>query len=159
MSNRHHLTAEDLTSLTEALNVHPINAKARRTISSPGDATGLTTLGINIFEVAPGDKSTEFHVHTCEDEAVFVLSGSGMARTGADTHPIHTGDFLGYPKGGPAHEIRNASDVPLRLLAIGQRLSEDVIDYPDQGKRLYRSAGKLNDLVDVAQIVPLGAAD
>ena len=50
-------------------------------------------------------------------------------------------------------------DVPLRLLVIGQRLPEDIIDYLDQGKRLYRSAGKLNDLVDVAQIVPLGTAD
>lgn len=159
MSNCHHLTAKDLASLTGALSVHPVNAEARRTISSPGDATGLTTLRINIFEVAPGDKSTEFHVHTCEDEAVFVLSGLGMARTGADTHPIHPGDFLGYPKSGPAHEIRNTGDVPLRLLVIGQRLPEDIIDYPDQGKRLYRSAGKLNDLVDVAQIVPLGAAD
>lgn len=100
MPNRHHLTAEDLASLTGALSVHPVNAKARRTISSPGDATGLTNLGINIFEVAPGDKSTEFHVHTCEDEAVFVLSGLGMARTGADTYAIHPGDFIGFLSSG-----------------------------------------------------------
>lgn len=123
MPNPHHLTAEDFASLTGALSIHPLNAEARRTSSSPGDATGLTTLGINIFEIAPGDKSTDFHVHTCEDEAVFVLSGLGMARTGADTHAIHLGDFLGYPKGGPAHEILNTGDMPLRLLVIGQRLA------------------------------------
>lgn len=159
MPNPYHLTASDLAALPAALNIHPVNPAARRSISSPGDATGLTTLGINIFQIAPGDKSTEYHVHTCEDEAVYVLEGIGTARTGADTHPIHPGDFIGYPKGGPAHEIHNTGDGPLRLLVIGQRLAEDIIDYPDQGKRLYRAAGRVNDLVEMDQITPFGAAD
>jgi uncharacterized cupin superfamily protein len=136
-----------------------VNGAARRIISSPGDATGLTTLGINIFEVAPGDKSTEYHVHACEDEAVYVLSGTGTARTGEETHAVQPGDFIGYPKGGPAHDIRNTGTVPLRLLVMGQRLREDIIDYPDQGKRLYRAAGHRNDLVDMAHITSLDPAD
>ena len=61
MSNRHHLTAEEVASLPGELNIHPVNPEARRTITSPGDATGLTTLGVNIFVVAPGDKSTDHH--------------------------------------------------------------------------------------------------
>lgn len=159
MSNRHYISAADLSALPTTHSVHPLNAEARRTISSPGDATGLTTLGINIFEIASGDKSTEYHVHTFEDEAVFVLSGSGTARTGGDTHLINAGDFIGYPKRGPAHEIRNTGDEPLRLLVVGQRLKEDIVDYPDQGKRLYRSEGNFNDLVDVADVTALDAAD
>lgn len=155
----YHLTAADLAALPSNLNVHPVNAAARRTISSPGDATGLTTLGINIFEIAPGDKSTEFHVHACEDEAVYVLSGSATARTGDDTHAIHAGDFIGYPKGGPAHEIHNTGAAPLRLLVIGQRLEEDVIDYPDQRKRLYRYAGRANDVVALDHVTPFESAD
>ncbi|WP_298938462.1 cupin domain-containing protein [uncultured Ruegeria sp.] len=103
--------------------------------------------------------STEYHVHACEDEAVYVLSGTGTARTGDDTHDISSGDFIGYPKGGPAHEIRNTSDRPLRLLVIGQRLSEGIVDYPDQNKRLYRCAGRPNDLVDIGRIIPLGSTD
>ncbi|MEM7472932.1 MAG: cupin domain-containing protein [Pseudomonadota bacterium] len=159
MANRYHLSAADIIALPTVHSIHPVNAKARRTISSPGDATGLTSLGINIFEVAIGDKSTEFHVHACEDEAVYVLSGTGTARTGDDSHSINPGDFIGYPKGGPAHEIHNTGDGPLRLLVVGQRLEQDIIDYPDQGKRLYRCEGSFNDLVDVAQVTPLGAAD
>ena len=159
MSNPQHLTAKQIDSLPSALNVHPVNSEARRTISSPGDTTGLTTLGVNVFVIAPGDKSTEFHVHACEDEAVYVLSGIGTARTGNDTHHVSPGDFIGYPKGGPAHEIRNTGDEPLRLLVIGQRLSEDVIDYPDQTKRLYRCSGHTNDLVDITQITPFDPAD
>lgn len=159
MPNRHHLTAADPASLPRQFNVHPVNDDARRTISSPGDAAGLTTLGVNIFEVAPGDKSTEYHVHAREDEAIYVLAGSGTARTGEDVHPIQQGGFIGYPKGGPAHEIRNTGDIPLRLLVIGQRLTEDIVDYPDQGKRLYRTAGSINDLVDLNHINRLDFAD
>jgi uncharacterized cupin superfamily protein len=159
MPDRYHLTAAELTALPVTDSVHPVNLEARRRISSPGDVTGLTTLGVNIFEIAQGDKSTEYHVHACEDEAVYVLSGTGTARTGDATHAIDVGDFVGYPKGGPAHEIRNTGDVPLRLLVIGQRLAEDVIDYPDQGKRLYRCGGRSNDMVDVEQIEPFGPAD
>lgn len=159
MSNRYHLTPAEIASLPASLNIHPVSPEARRTISSPGDATGLTTLGVNIFVVAPGDKSTEYHVHACEDEAVYVLSGIGTARTGNDTHSVGPGDFIGYPKGGPAHEIRNTGDGLLQLLVIGQRLSEDVIDYPNQDKRLYRYAGRANDLVDKERVSPLDFAD
>lgn len=159
MSNRYHLSAEKVAALPTQMSIHPVNNEARRTISSPGDATGLTTLGINIFVVAPGDKSTEFHVHACEDEAVYVLSGTGTARTGEETHAVRAGDFIGYPKGGPAHELRNTGEEPLRMLVIGQRLAEDVIDYPDQGKRLYRFAGRASDLIDVDRITPLDGAD
>ena len=159
MPNPYHLTAADVASLPGTLNVHPVNPDARRTISSPGDATGLTKLGVNIFVIAPGDKSTEYHVHACEDEAAYVLSGTGTARTGADTHDVGPGDFIGYPKGGPAHEIRNTGESPLHLLVIGQRLSEDVIDYPDQNKRLYRYAGRENDLVDTKGSTSMDFAD
>jgi len=159
MTNPYHLTAEMLAALPSMLNVHPVNPAARRRVSSPGDATGLTTLGVNIFEIAPGDKSTEYHVHACEDEAVYVLSGKGTARTGGQTHPVEQGDFVGYPKGGPAHEICNTGQMPLRLLVIGQRLTEDIIDYPDQGKRLYRGAGRINDLVNTGNVTDFGPAD
>ncbi|MEM6305933.1 MAG: cupin domain-containing protein [Pseudomonadota bacterium] len=159
MSRRTHLTAAEIAALPQTFDVHPVNPSARRSISSPGDATGLTTLGINIFEIAPGDKSTEYHVHACEDEAVFVLSGTGTARTGEDRYAINPGDFIGYPKGGRAHEIRNTSDAPLRLLVMGQRLPMDIVDYPDEGKRLYRSAGRPNDLVDIQHITHQSDAD
>ena len=159
MTVRHYLSAEALAALPKTLNVHPVNASARRSICSPGDATGLTTLGINIFEVAPGDKSTEFHVHACEDEAVYILSGKGTARTGKETHHVNPGDFIGYPKGGPAHEILNTGTEPLVLLVIGQRLPEDTIEYPDKGKRLYRYASGHSDLVDMDHIVTLDDAD
>jgi uncharacterized cupin superfamily protein len=82
-----------------------------------------------------------------------------MARTGQDIHPIQQGDFIGYPKGGTAQEIRNTRDVPLRFLVISQRLTEYIVDYPDQAKHLYLAVGRVNDLVDVVDIMYLDCAD
>jgi len=39
---------------------------------------------------------------------------------------------------------------------MGQRLEQDVTDYPHQGKRLYRNSGEWN-LVDLADIIDPGS--
>ena len=46
---------------------HFLNARARRSNKSVGDATGLTGIGVHLVEIAPGDLSTEHHVHHFED--------------------------------------------------------------------------------------------
>jgi uncharacterized cupin superfamily protein len=45
----------------------------------------------------------------------------------------------------------NDGDEPLVCLVIGQRLAQDVGDYPRLGKRLYRNSGEWN-LVDHTDI-------
>ena len=37
-------------------------------------------------------------------------------------------------------------------IIVGQRLGFDVVDYPEQNKRLYRHAGQPADLVDIAAV-------
>ncbi len=46
-----------------------------------------------------------------------------------------------------AHELKNTGDETLVILVMGQRLDQDVADYPDKNKRLYRNSGKW-DLVE-----------
>nr|WP_281493974.1 cupin domain-containing protein [Jannaschia sp. S6380] len=112
-----------------------------------------------MIEVAPGDLTTEYHLHHHEDECVYVLDGEGTARIGAEFHAIGPGDFLGYRKGGLAHAIENTGAVPLRCLVIGARLPHDVGDYPDRGKRILRQAGLPWNLVDHDAIeTPKGGA-
>ena len=112
---------------------------------------GLKNIGIHLISIAPGDKSTEFHAHKYEDEAIYVLSGQGIEVIGEETHKIAPGDFIGLPAGGPAHETVNDGTEPLVCLVIGQRLAQDVVDYPRRGKRMYRNAGQ-RDMMDLADI-------
>jgi uncharacterized cupin superfamily protein len=108
-------------------------------------------MGIHLVTIAPGDKSTELHTHKYEEEAIYVLAGRGMEIIGDTAQRIGPGDFIGFPGGGPAHETMNDGTEPLVCLVIGQRLSQDVVDYPRKGKRLYRNSGQ-RDMVDIPQI-------
>ena len=87
--------------------VHFVNPKAVRINKSLGDAAGLKNLGVHLMTVAPGDRSSEYHCHRYEDEAIYVLSGHGTAVIGEESYRIGPGDFLGFPGGGPAHETIN----------------------------------------------------
>ena len=52
--------------------------------------------------------------------------------------------------GGEAHDLRNTGSNILKCIIVGQRLDFDIVDYPDQARRLCRAKG---DLVDMAVIV------
>ena len=149
-----YLSAKQIAAMQSIRRVHQLNAAAIREDKSLGDETGLKNIGIHLITIAAGDKSTEFHSHKYEDEAIYVLSGHGTEAIGNETYKIGPGDFIGLPAGGPAHETSNVGSEPLVCLVIGQRLPQDVVDYPHKGKRLYRNSGQ-RDMIDIAQITPL----
>ena len=146
-----YLSADAIAKMAGVRRVHTLNPAAIRMDRSLGDEAGLKNIGIHLITIAPGDKSTEFHSHKYEDEAIYVLSGHGLEVIGDETHKIGPGDFVGLPAGGPAHETVNDGTEPLVCLVIGQRLAQDVVDYPRKGKRLYRNSGR-RDMVDCANI-------
>jgi len=148
-----YLSADQIAALAGVRRVHNLNANAIRTDKSLGDEAGLKNMGVHLISIAPGNKSTEFHAHKYEDEAIYVLSGRGTEIIGEKSHKIGPGDFIGLPAGGPAHETVNDGTEPLVCLVIGQRLAQDVVDYPRAGKRLYRNSGQ-RDMVDIAQVKP-----
>jgi uncharacterized cupin superfamily protein len=146
-----YVSAAKIAAMEGIRRVHNLNPAAIRTDKSLGDEAGLKNIGIHLITIAPRDKSTEFHAHKYEDEAIYVLSGHGTEIIGDQTHKIGPGDFIGLPAGGPAHETINDGSEPLVCLVIGQRLAQDVVDYPRQAKRLYRNTGQ-RDMVDLARI-------
>jgi uncharacterized cupin superfamily protein len=146
-----YLSAEKIALLEGVRRVHTLNHAAIRTDKSLGDAVGLKNIGSHLISIAPGDKSTEFHSHKYEEEAIYVLSGHGTEVMGETTQKIGPGDFIGFPGGGVAHETINDGNEPLVCLVIGQRLVQDVVDYPRAGKRLYRNSGQ-RDMVDYPHI-------
>lgn len=131
---------------------HFLNPRARRCNKSLGDLTGLTGFGFHLIEVKPGDWSTELHRHYYEDECVYMLAGVGTATIGDEQFAVAAGDFLAYPRGGPAPTIQNTGDELLRCIVVGERRSHDVGDYPNQNKRIYRNQGLPWNLVDIKDI-------
>jgi uncharacterized cupin superfamily protein len=146
-----YLSAQKIAAMAGVRRVHNLNPAAIRIDKSLGDEVGLKNIGIHLISIAPGDKSTEFHSHKYEEEALYVLSGHGIEVIGESTQKIGPGDFIGFPGGSAAHETVNDGSEPLVCLVIGQRLAQDVVDYPRKGKRLYRNSGQ-RDMVDYASI-------
>ncbi len=146
-----YLSAQAVAAMAAVQRTHFLNAEAVRSNKSIGDAAGLKNLGVHLITVAPGHRSTEYHFHHYEEECVYVLSGHGTAVIGEQTHTIGPGDFMGHPIDKIAHEMINDGAEPLVCLVIGQRLTQDISDYPRQCKRLYRHSGE-RSLVDLVSI-------
>jgi uncharacterized cupin superfamily protein len=134
---------------------HPLDKSAERNAVSLGDLTGLSKCGIHFTVLKPGKTSTVPHRHHLADEFVFVISGRGEVILDEQNFEVATGDFIGLPKGGPSHAMKNNSSEDLIYLVGGDRPDFDVCDYPKLKKRVYlhQSGGKRNlDFIDHAAI-------
>lgn len=52
-----------------------------------GEAAGGEALGCSLYELPPGENAWPYHYHTANEEAIFVLSGTGTFH-GADDETI-----------------------------------------------------------------------
>jgi uncharacterized cupin superfamily protein len=100
-----------------------------------GATTGARALGCTINRIPAGQGSWPCHYHTANEEAVYVLQGSGRLRVGNREFPIAAGDYAALPVGEQsAHQIANDSDEDLVFLCLSTMVEPDVVVYPDSGK-------------------------
>ena len=95
-----------------------------------GNAFGLSNFGVNLTELAPGGESSIMHMHTRQDEFVFILEGTPTLATEAGEQVLAPGMCVGFPAGGLAHHLINRSAVPVVYLEIGDRTPGDAGHYP-----------------------------
>ncbi len=146
------LKAAEIEAMPGERKTHFLNPNAVRLNKSLGDAVGLKHMGVHMIYVEPGRDTTEYHRHHYEEEGVFVLSGRGKLVIEGESFTLEEGDFVGFPGNTAAHGISNDGAETLICLVMGQRLPQDVSDYPRQGKRLYRNSGQW-DLVDLNCVI------
>jgi uncharacterized cupin superfamily protein len=100
-----------------------------------GSAAGGEKLGCSLYEVPPGRRAWPYHYHLANEEAIYVLEGSGTLRIGEEELPISEGDYVALPaRAEAAHQIVNDSEVVLRYLCFSTMVEPDVMIYPDSGK-------------------------
>jgi uncharacterized cupin superfamily protein/glutathione S-transferase len=103
-----------------------------RTKQALGDGLGLTKIGINLTELAPGSQSSLRHWHTHEDELVYVLEGELTLITEAGAQVLTPGMCAGFPAGRQdGHHFVNRSNRSARYLEISDRNTQDMALYPD----------------------------
>lgn len=104
----------------------------RKELSSAVDAAQL---GCSLYELPPGKQSWPYHYHTANEEALFVLEGTGQLRTGDDSVELTAGAFATLPAnedGG--HQVCNDGEEPLRYLMVSTMNEPDVTVYPEMEK-------------------------
>lgn len=100
-----------------------------------GAAAHGRKLGCSLVEVPPGRASWPLHYHLGNEEAVYVLSGAGTLRLGAEALPVRQGDYVALPPGAEcAHQLVNDGAEPLRYLCFSTMEAPDVLVYPDSKK-------------------------
>jgi len=136
------LKAAAIESMKEIRRVHMLNKRAVRNYKALGDATGMRDIGVHLVRINPGDESTEYHTHYCDEEFVYVLAGRGVTEIGGRKHKIGPGDFMGFTAQSVPHAIANPYGEPLIYLLGGTRKPTDVSEYPRRGKRAYKFDGR-----------------
>lgn len=108
-------------------------ASSRKRLSGP---CGGVEIGASWYEIPPGKRAFPHHMHFGNEEAFFILSGSGVARVGKDRVPVSVGDYIACPAANEdcTHSIENTGTEPLRYLGISTANSTDICVYPDSGK-------------------------
>ncbi|MFA9516039.1 cupin domain-containing protein [Halopenitus sp. H-Gu1] len=99
------------------------------------EAVDADDVGCSLYELPPGKRSWPYHYHTANEEALYVLAGTGQLRGEDQTVQLERGDYVTLPadtSGG--HQVVNDRDAPLRYLMVSTMNEPDVTVYPELEK-------------------------
>ncbi len=100
-----------------------------------GAHTDAELIGASMYEVEPGNKQGPFHTHHANEEWVIVLRGEPTLRTHEGEQQLREGDVIAFPRGKEgAHQVRNDTDAPVRVLMLSTLFAPDIVEYLDTGK-------------------------
>jgi uncharacterized cupin superfamily protein len=100
-----------------------------------GEAAGGVKLGFSLYEVPPGASAFPLHFHFANEEAIYILDGSGTLRLNGEEIRVSRGHFIALPPGpAHAHRLINSSDQPLTYICVSTMIEPEVCIYPDSKK-------------------------
>ena len=96
---------------------------------------GAQRTGVSLYELPPGEKVCPYHYEYAEEEWVLALGPGASVRTPDGTEPLEPMDLVFFPRGPEgAHQVRNDSDAPVRVLMFSDVVHPAVTAYVDSGK-------------------------
>jgi len=96
-----------------------------------------------VWELAPGEASP-YHWHAGEEEWLVVVAGRPTVRTPAGERVLGPWDTAVFVRGETgAHQVRNESKEPVRIVFFATRGDPDVRVYPDDGAVTVVAGGRV----------------
>jgi uncharacterized cupin superfamily protein len=106
-----------------------------------GRRIGAELIGGSLYELEPGDKLWPYHTHHANEEWLVVVKGEPTLRTPAGERQLREGDVACFRRGpGGAHQLRNGTDTPIRVLMLSTMIAPEIVEYLDTGKVGARAA-------------------
>ncbi|MFB6105915.1 MAG: cupin domain-containing protein [Halobacteriaceae archaeon] len=100
---------------------------------SISEAAGLETLGLRVYEAAPGEQiPLVYHYHDEQEEAFYVLEGDLHVETPEGEYVVAPGEvFVAHPES--PHRAHNpaSSDGTVRVVAVGAPSVDDAHAYEE----------------------------
>jgi uncharacterized cupin superfamily protein len=99
-----------------------------------GDDFGAAWWGGTLYELGPGD-SLPYHWHVGEEEWLVAIAGRPTLRTPDGERALEPWDTAVFVRGpAGAHQVRNDSDAPARVVLFSSTSDPEVVVYPDEGR-------------------------
>jgi uncharacterized cupin superfamily protein len=109
--------------------------------ASIGRRIAAEHIGATVYEVDPGKKLWPYHHHHANEEWLIVLRGQPTLRIPEGEHELSEGDVVCFRRGPEgAHQVRNDTGAPVRILMLSTMLMPELVEYPDSGKAGARDA-------------------
>jgi uncharacterized cupin superfamily protein len=120
----------------------------RSGMSRMGPQLGARESGASVYELPPGQALCPYHYEYGEEEWALVLEGAATVRTPEGVEQLQPFDVVFFPKGpAGAHQLRNDTDTPVRVLMWSTVVYPTATAYPDSGKVGVWTGDKDEDLV------------
>ena len=96
---------------------------------------GAEKLGATLYELAPGQRTFPYHWHNALEEMGIVLHGEPTLREPSGERRLVPGDVVVFRCGEDgAHQLRNDTDEPVRVLMVSSKADIEAVVYPDSDK-------------------------
>jgi uncharacterized cupin superfamily protein len=96
---------------------------------------GAEKLGATLYEIEPGQRTFPYHWHNALEEMCIVVKGTPTLRDPAGERRLAEGDVVSFPCGDRgAHQLRNDTDEPVRVLMVSTQADVEIAVYPDSDK-------------------------
>jgi uncharacterized cupin superfamily protein len=113
-----------------------------------GPSLGARRTGATLYELPPGQALCPYHYEYGEEEWALVLSGQATVRTVDGTEVVGPQGLVFFPTGPEgAHQLRNDTNSPVRVLMWSEVVLPTATAYPDSGKVGVYTGDEREDLI------------
>ena len=96
-------------------------------------AGGAELLGATVYELEPGAKWADLHIHYANEELIVVLAGAPTVHTLEESRELAPGEVVVCPRGRRgAHRLENARSEVARVLIVSTTLMPEIVEYPER---------------------------